>query len=579
MTPGRFTTGWATAPQRWDSRSNASDWFLGWLADKGVEVIFGNPGSTELPLVDALARQDRIRYVLGLHESAVMGMADGYAQQGDRLGVVNVHVQPGLANAMSGILNAARARVPLLVTVGQQVTSLLGQAPFLGGELVKLAQPIAKAAIEVSDPRNFPEQLSWAYTQAMARPRGPVVLSIPMDIQAGPIPRRSVGAGVAYPHPDPDLFQRAAEMLANAKDPIILAGDGVAHERAWDRLREISDLIGAPIMGEPFAARVPIPAKSPLWRGPLPGFASEIAPILDPHDAVLAVGMPVFRVFGTSPGDVSRRFRVRLIHLDPDPVEVGRVFGPKVGIVCPVAPGLAAIADHLHRLGPRPSEVATRAKRVRTETARLREEALQRLSAASAGEGEGVSGARLCTAIAAAVGPDDLVVDEALTSGRWLRTALGARNTPRNWLAHRGSALGWGLPAAVGAKRADWTRRVMCVHGDGSFLFGVHALWTAARERLGVAVVVADNSGYEILRAGLEGLTGRAEGDWPGLELVDPKLDLVAISRGFGASAERIDRREQLDDALADVWRRAESGPAVLVVPVTGRTPAVGYPV
>ena len=104
-------------------------------------------------------------------------------------------------------------------------------------------------------------------------------------------------------------------------------------------------------------------------------------------------------------------------------------------------------------------------------------------------------------------------------------------------------------------------------------------MWTAARERLGVAVVVADNSGYEILRAGLEGLTGRAEGDWPGLALTDPKLDLVAISRGFGASAERIDRREQLDDALADVWRRAESGPAVLVVPVTGRTPAVGYPV
>ncbi len=577
MTTGRRVTGWAPAPTRWDGRSNASDWFLGWLADQGVEVIFGNPGSTELPLVDALGRQDRIRYVLGLHESAVMGMADGYAQQGDRLGVVNVHVQPGLANAMSGILNAARARVPLLVTVGQQVTSLLGQAPFLGGELVKLAEPIAKAAIEVSDPRNFPEQLAWAYTQAMARPRGPVVLSIPMDIQAGPVPRRSVGVGVGFPDPDPALFRRAAEMLTNANDPIILAGDGVAHARAWDRVLEISDLIGAPIMGEAFAARVPVPASNPMWRGPLPGFASEIAPILDPHDAVLAVGMPVFRVFGTSPGDVSRRFRVRLIHLDPDPAEVGRVFGPKVGIVCPVAPGLEAIVDHLHRLGPQPSEAANRAKRARTETARLREDALQRLNGASAGEE--ITGACFCTAISAAVGPDDLVVDEALTSGRWLRTALGARNTPRNWLAHRGSALGWGLPAAVGAKLADPTRRVMCVHGDGSFLFGVHALWTAARERLGVAVVVADNSGYEILRAGLEGLTGRADGDWPGLALTDPTIDLVAISRGFGASAERIEHRDQLDDALADVWGRAESGPAVLVVPVTGRTPAVGYPV
>ncbi len=170
------------------------------------------------------------------------------------------------------------------------------------------------------------------------------------------------------------------------------------------------------------------------------------------------------------------------------------------------------------------------------------------------------------------------MVDEALTSGRWLRTALGRRD-PTNWLAHRGSALGWGLPAAVGAKLADPDRRVMCVHGDGSFLFGVHALWTAARERLGVAVVVADNGGYEILRAGLEGLTGRPEGGWPGLAIADPPLDLVAISRGFGANAERVEHRDQLGDALRDLWRRAEGGPAVLVVPVTGRTPAVGYPV
>ena len=189
-----------------------------------------------------------------------------------------------------------------------------------------------------------------------------------------------------------------------------------------------------------------------------------------------------------------------------------------------------------------------------------------------------ITPAVICTAIAGAVGPGDLIVDEALTSGRWLRAALGARNTPQNWLAHRGSALGWGLPAAVGAKLADPERRVMCVHGDGSFLFGVHALWTAARERLGVAVVIADNSGYEILRAGMEGLTGRPEGNWPGLALTDPPLDLVAIARGFGATAERIEHRDELAGALNDVWERAEGGPAVLVVPVSGRTPPVGYP-
>jgi benzoylformate decarboxylase len=188
-----------------------------------------------------------------------------------------------------------------------------------------------------------------------------------------------------------------------------------------------------------------------------------------------------------------------------------------------------------------------------------------------------VSPAAFARAVAAAVGPRDLVVDEALTAGRGLRTALG-RRVRGTWLAHRGSALGWGLPAAVGAKLADPARRVMAIQGDGGLLFGVHALWTAAHHRLGLALVVADNRGYEILRAGLEGMTGWPEAPWPGLRIERPDLDLLQICRGFGASAVAVGRPRDLGDALADLWSRAETGPAVLVVRVVGRTPAVGYP-
>jgi thiamine pyrophosphate-dependent acetolactate synthase large subunit-like protein len=263
-----------------------------------------------------------------------------------------------------------------------------------------------------------------------------------------------------------------------------------------------------------------------------------------------------------------------LIHLDVDEAEIGRNHPPEVGLPMSIKAGLRMIGEQLP--APTPEVEARRAQTIATAAAE-RDAMVERLR--ELGEAPGITAPVFTAGIAGAVGPDDLIVDEALTSGRWLRTALGGRNNPSNWLAHRGSALGWGLPAAVGAKLADPSPRVMCVHGDGSFLFSVHALWTAARERLGLAVVVADNSGYEILRAGMEGLTGRAEGAWPGLVLNDPKVDLVAISRGFGASAERIEHRDQLADAVADVWRRAESGPAVLVVPVTGRTPAIGYPV
>jgi thiamine pyrophosphate-dependent acetolactate synthase large subunit-like protein len=180
-------------------------------------------------------------------------------------------------------------------------------------------------------------------------------------------------------------------------------------------------------------------------------------------------------------------------------------------------------------------------------------------------------------AVAGAAGPRDLVVDEALTSARALRAVI-SRRTAATWLAHRGSALGWGLPAAVGAKLADPGRRVMALQGDGGLLFGAQALWSAAHEGLGLALVVADNGGYEILRAGLEGLTGRAEGAWPGLALADPPVGLEEICRGYGASAARAERRADLREAFADLWRRAEDGPAALTVAVEGRTPPVGYP-
>lgn len=555
--------------------TTAADWLLTRLADLGVEVVFGNPGSTELPLVDAFARQDRVAFVLGLHEAAVLGMADGYAQQGDRLAVVNLHVQPGLANGLAGVLNAERARVPILVTVGQQVTALKDRAPFLGGELVGMAAPVARDALEVERVDDLPDALERLVRTATGDPRGPVVLSLPMDVLAGPVPDRAAAvAGTARVSGPNDLGAGAA-LLGAANAPAIALGDGVVHEGATDLAIALAERVGAPIYGEPFAARVPVPTRHPLWRGPLPGFAVEINARLAEHDVLCAVGMPVFRLFGESPGQALPA-GCRLLHLDADPGEIGRTHEPAAGIVGSVAVGLRGL---LAALGDPVSVSAVgRGERLRGVIVAERADAAARLAADAVAGGGTIVPAALCQAIAATVEPDDLVVDEALTSGRWLRTALIARNRPDNWLAHRGSALGWGLPAAVGAKLAEPDRRVLCVHGDGSFLFGMHALWTAARELLGVAVVIADNGGYEILRAGLEGLTGRAEGGWPGLAIANPPLDLCALARGFGASAERVEEVSALPAALDDLWARAADAPAVLVVAVTGRTPPVGYP-
>ena len=400
-----------------------------------------------------------------------------------------------------------------------------------------------------------------------------MVLSLPLDVQVAPAPPPHVPAPPAPPAPpDAASLDRAAELLGAARAPAVLAGDAVPRAGASAELAAVAERLGAPILGEPLAATVPLPTDHPLWRGALPAFASEIAPLLAPHDVVLAVGMPVFRLFGVSPGSALPS-RTALVHLEVDPHEVGKVHEPAAGLVGDVRLGLAGLRE---RLGPAPPEARERRDRAAAEAAAARAEARSRVEGAAGGER--VDPAAFARAVAGAVERDDLVVDEALTSGRGLRAVIGPR-TPATWLAHRGSALGWGLPAAVGAALAGPGRRVLALQGDGSFVFGAPALWTAAHEGLPLALVVADNGGYEILRAGLEGMTGRAEGDWPGLALREPALDVAAICRGFGAPAARADRAADLPDALRDLWRRAREGPAALVVGVTGRTPPVGYPI
>ena len=231
----------------------------------------------------------------------------------------------------------------------------------------------------------------------------------------------------------------------------MLAGDAVARAGGSDELAAVAERLGAPILGEPLAATVPLPTDHPLWRGPLPAFAAEIAPVLAPHDVVLAVGMPVFRLFGTSPGSALPP-RTALVHLEVDPHEVGRVHAPAVGLV-----GDPARARRAARApGPGPGAGARAPRSRAAEAAAARAAARARVEAAALGER--VDSAAFARAVAGVVERDDLVVDEALTTGRGLRAVIGPR-TPSTWLAHRGSALGGGLPAAVGAALADPGRR------------------------------------------------------------------------------------------------------------------------
>jgi benzoylformate decarboxylase len=552
---------------------DTADWLIAALAAEGVAVVFGNPGSTELPLLDAFARQDRVRYVLGLHETSVMGMADGYAQSTGTMAVVNVHVQPGIANSLSGMINAARARVPVLVTVGQQVTGMLNEQPFLGGDVLSPAAPFAKGLWEPRRVEDLPWVLARAIRLARTPPYGPVVVSLPMDVLVSDAPdvaHTPVGWGRA-PAPEAPEIAALAARLREAEYPVVLVGDGVAHAGVARQVAALAERLGAPMLGEPWASRVSVHANHPLWSGQLPIFGAEIRERLGANDLAIAIGMPTFRLFGSSPGPTLDA-ATALVVIDEGPPELSAGVDP----VQAIEADLVVTTDALvAALGP-----ADRRALARRDAVVARRAAARRAQrrAVPVAQGPGITPAGFARGLAGVIGPRDIVVDESLTAGRALRTILGAR-APGSWYAHRGSALGWGLPAAVGMAIAHPERRVVCTHGDGSLLFGIHALWTAARLGVRLAVIVADNGGYEILRAGMEGMTGHPDGDWPGLAIRDPGLDIAQIARGFGVPADVVTDTSKLAGALGRVMARAATGPAVLVVRIAGTTPAIGYPI
>ena len=240
--------------------------FLELLKQEGVKVMFGNPGTTELPLMDALAGEDEIHYVLALQESLVMAMADGYARASGSIAVANVHVAPGLGNAMGMLFDAHKAGSPVLVTAGQQAQGFGITEPNLYAELPSLARPFVKYAAEVAGVGDLPRLLHRAVKTALAPPSGPVFLSLPVDVM-------NAEADVAMGAPtrvapfigaDPDEITRAARLLAAAERPVIIAGDAVAQSNAAAELIAFADALGAPVYleGEPTTLPFP-PAHRP----------------------------------------------------------------------------------------------------------------------------------------------------------------------------------------------------------------------------------------------------------------------------------------------------------------------------
>jgi benzoylformate decarboxylase len=308
--------------------------FLELLKQEGVRILFGNPGTTELPLMDALAVDNELRYVLGLQEAAVMAMADGYAQASGELTVVNLHVAPGLGNAMGMLYDAQKAASPILVTAGQHDQQFNATEPILWADLPPIARPFVKWSSEVRRLADLPRLVHRAAKTALAPPSGPVFLSLPGDIlQAeGDVDLLAPTRVAPRLRGDPTAIEAAAALLAAAKHPLIIAGDAVAQSRAHAELVELAELIGAPVYSELVPSSASFPASHPLFRGAMGRVTPAIREVFEQYDLVFSVGGDLFTLSLPSPVEPIPP-GLRLIHLDIDAWELGKNYPPDVAIL------------------------------------------------------------------------------------------------------------------------------------------------------------------------------------------------------------------------------------------------------
>lgn len=510
----------------------------------GMTTIFGNPGSTELPMLSEFPAD--FRYVLGLQEAVAVGMADGFAQASGRTAVVNLHTAPGVGNAMGAIFNAQANHTPMLVTAGQQTRAhITMQANLTNRDATRMPHPLVKWSFEPPRAEDVPLALAHGAHLAALAPRGPVFVSIPMDDwdaevdeadARAAIERRVHGRAVA----DPEALAELAARLDGAANPVLVAGPDIDAAGAWELAVALAERQRLPVWASPATGgvRIGFPEDHPNFRGVLPPAIGPVGQTLEGHDLILVVGSSVFPYYPYIPGPLLPE-GASLVAITSDPDEAVRApMGD--AIVADVELTLRALLERLpesSRPAPEPNP----------------------------GPGEippadPLDSSTVHSALREVLPEDAIVVLESPSSTLALRNQLRL-SRPGSYYFAAGGGLGFGLSASVGVQLAQPDRPVVCVLGEGSAQYAITAFWSAVAYEAPVTFLILRNEEYAILKwfAEVEQVSGA-----PGLDL--PKLDVASVAEGYGVKAHRAAERDAVAAALSTAL--ASSRPELVEVPV-----------
>jgi benzoylformate decarboxylase len=529
--------------------------FLALLKDEGITHLFGNPGTTELPIMHALKDHPDLTYVMAMQESLVVAIADGYSRASGRLVACNVHVAPGLGNAMGSLYNAQFTGTPMILTAGQQEQGHGLMEPLLYGPLVRMAEPLVKWAVEVTRLEDLPRIVRRAAKIATTPPTGPVFISLPGDIlnsEAGIELGRSTRVDTRV-KPSDEALQALVARILKAERPVIIAGDEIVKSDALLEAAALAEALGCPAFQQSVAYGAHFLSESPCFMGALSRSQPQVRDVLAPYDLLIVLGADPLRMS---------------VHSEVDPlpegltiVQVGLVewdlaknYGAEIALKADVKETLRALIPALKAKGG--AALETRAKKgiaalsSNNWTAR-RAALIEQLKKRS--DRAPIDPDYLTLQVVEALPENAIVVDEGLTSSRQM-LSLRPHRDRYAYHALASGGIGWGLPASVGVSLANPDRPVVCFSGDGSAMYSIQSLWTAAHHKLPLNVVIANNGGYRIIKQRL--LAFHGDDNYIGMDFVDPPVDFSGLAKSLGLEAIRITDPKELKSTLASAFGR-----------------------
>jgi benzoylformate decarboxylase len=529
--------------------------FLALLKDEGITHLFGNPGTTELPIMHALNEHPDLTYVMAMQESLVVAIADGFSRASGRLVACNVHVAPGLGNAMGSLYNAKFTGTPMILTAGQQEQGHGLMEPVLYDPLVRIAEPLVKWAVEVTRLEDLPRIVRRAAKVAMTPPTGPVFISLPGDIlnsEAGLELGRATRIDTRV-KPSDESLQALVERILKAERPVIVVGDEIVKSDALHEAAAFAESLGCPAWQQTAPYGAHFLSESPCYMGSLPRVQPQVREILAPHDLMIVLGSDPLRMSVYS-------------EVDPLPaglpiVQVGLVdwdlaknYSAEIALKADVRetlrsliPALRAAGGSAFELRAKSGIAALASKNWTAKRAKL----VDQISAKR--DSSPIDPDWLALQVVEAMPDNAILVDEGLTSSRYI-SALRPHRDRYGYHGLASGGIGWGLPASVGVSLANPDRPVVCFSGDGSAMYSIQSLWTAAHHKLPLTVVIVNNGGYRIIKQRL--LAFHKDDHFVGMDFVDPPVDFCGLAKALGLEAIRITKAEDVTRTLASAFGR-----------------------